>query len=166
MERLFLMRHGIAVARGTPEIADDDRPLLPKGTKRTRVIADGLRALDLGIRLIVSSPLPRALATAEIVADALGPETVLEIDEVLRPSTDASTLLDWIHTRSETRILAVGHDPALSELVALLATGEHSRGSMPLKKGGVAAFRRRAGGGFTLDWLARPKLFRNLLGRP
>ena len=71
MNELYILRHGIAVEPGTPGIPDDERPLTPKGEKRMRQIARGLRKLDLKLDRIVTSPLPRARATAEIVADVL-----------------------------------------------------------------------------------------------
>jgi phosphohistidine phosphatase len=162
MERLIIMRHAIAQPRETPGLEDDDRVLIPKGKKRLRTIARGLSKLELDLDKIVASPLPRTRETAEILARELGLEENVEFDDVLRPSSDAATIRDWIHTRSEERLMIVGHDPAVSHLTGLLVTGDHSRPIFSLRKGGVVAFRAHPVGGFQLEWLARPRLFRRL----
>ena len=67
---LYLMRHGIAVAADEPGISSDSaRPLTPKGIKRIRRAARGLRRLGISFDAILTSPLVRARQTAEIVAD-------------------------------------------------------------------------------------------------
>jgi phosphohistidine phosphatase len=162
MNRLYLLRHGIAVPFGTPGIDDDDRPLTPKGEKRMRQIARGLNKLDLKLDRIVSSPVPRALRTAELVADVLELKGHLETDEALRPGNSAASIRDWLKERAEARLMIVGHDPAFSELVGLLATGEPRLSVAELKKGGVAAFCAEPEGELKLDWLAPPKLIRRL----
>src|SRR6266700_2259345 len=40
--RVLIIRHAAAVPSGTPGIADDDRPLTPKGAAKFRVAATGL----------------------------------------------------------------------------------------------------------------------------
>jgi phosphohistidine phosphatase len=163
MNRLYLLRHGIAVPYGTPGIEDDDRPLTPKGEKRMREVACGLRKLDLKLDRIVSSPAPRALRTAEIVAAELDLKEHLETDDALRPGQTASSIRDWLQKRSEDRLMIVGHDPAFSELVGLLATGEPRRSITELKKGGIAAFSANAEGSLQLHWLATPRIIRRLI---
>ena len=37
--QLLLIRHGIAIERGTPGISDEDRPLTPEGEKKFRKAA-------------------------------------------------------------------------------------------------------------------------------
>ena len=84
MDRLYLLRHGIAVPHGTPDIPDDERPLTSEGEKGVRKVARGLRLLGLKLDRIVTSPLPRALRTAEIVADVLEMTDLLETADALR----------------------------------------------------------------------------------
>jgi phosphohistidine phosphatase len=58
---LYLMRHGIALPADDPAVAvDAERPLSPKGVKRTRKIAKGMRRLDLSFDVLLTSPLARA----------------------------------------------------------------------------------------------------------
>ena len=69
---LYLLRHGIAVDPSKPGIARDaERPLLPKGKRRLRQIAEAMGALGISFDVILSSPYERAKQTAEIVAKSL-----------------------------------------------------------------------------------------------
>jgi phosphohistidine phosphatase len=163
MQELYFVRHGIADARGTPGIPDDARRLTSEGRKRMRQIGRGLRRLGIEPDRIVTSPLPRAHETAEIVADALGMSDRLELSDALHDSQDAAAVRDWLLSRTENRLMIVGHNPALSDLVGLLITGSTDPWFCELKKGGVAALSTRADGGFAIDWIAPPRLLR-LLG--
>jgi phosphohistidine phosphatase len=163
MDRLYLLRHGIAVPHGTEGYAEDDRPLTSQGERRVREIAKGLRELGLKVERIVTSPLPRAQRTAEIVADVLGLDDLLESADELSAGEDAPAIKRWLDTRPEARLVIVGHDPAFSDLVGLLATGKPEPICV-LRKGGIAAFSDRGDGRLMLDWLARPRLLRRLRG--
>ena len=69
---IYLMRHGVALAReSTDAPSDDRRPLTPKGIKKTRKAAKGLMALRPSIDRFFSSPLLRARQTADVVTEAL-----------------------------------------------------------------------------------------------
>jgi len=66
---LYLLRHGLAVERGTTGFENDSaRPLTPKGRRQLRQIAAAMKRLNLRCDLILSSPFRRAKQTAEIVA--------------------------------------------------------------------------------------------------
>lgn len=55
---LFLLRHGIAVDRGTPGFEDDSlRPLTPKGAARIHRIAQATKRLRLKFDLIFPAPI-------------------------------------------------------------------------------------------------------------
>jgi phosphohistidine phosphatase len=162
MIRLYLVRHGIALPPGTPDIPDDDRPLTPKGERRVREVAFGLRRLKTTLDAIVTSPLPRAYRTAEILARVLEIPDLLEADDALRASSDAPAIREWLHARPEQRLMLVGHNPAFEDLVGLLITGEPGPPLVALRRGSIAALSGPPGGGMRLDWLARPRLFRKL----
>ncbi len=162
MTRLYLVRHGIAVPHGDPGYPDDDRPLTDQGRSHLRQVGKGLRKLRVQPDRILTSPLPRARETAEIVAEALGLTDALESADTLRAGNDAATIRDWLFTLPAGDLMLVGHNPSLSNLVGLLITGEHGLPLVELRKGGVAAFASGADGGLRLDWLARPKLLRRI----
>lgn len=68
--KLLLVRHAAAAPRGTPGVSDDDRPLTLEGVKKFRAAARGLARIARTPDVLLTSPLPRARATAEIAARA------------------------------------------------------------------------------------------------
>ena len=44
---LYILRHAIALPRGTPGIKDEDRPLTKDGKRKMKAVAGGMRALGL-----------------------------------------------------------------------------------------------------------------------
>ncbi len=162
VQELHLLRHGPAVPHGTEGIADDERPLTPKGRRRVRALADGLDRLHLELDRIVTSPLPRAAETAEIVARRLHQRELLEPADALVAGTHAEAVRDWLAARPESRLMIVGHDPWISDLVGLLLCGQPMPGLVQLRTGGLARLSLREGttDRYRLDWLARPRLLR------
>ncbi len=63
--QLYLIRHGIAVAREEYTV-DAQRPLTLQGRLKTQRVAQCLNALQIHFDLILTSPLARARQTAEI----------------------------------------------------------------------------------------------------
>ena len=161
MNRLYLVRHGIAVPHGDPDYAEDDRPLTPEGEAHIRQAAKGLRRLRVKVDRIVTSPLARALQTAKQIAEVLGLEDVLVADDALRADRTAESIRDWLKGRPEPRLMIVGHNPSFSDLAGLLLTGGHPLPSVELRKGAVAAFVGDDEGPWNLDWFARPRLLRH-----
>jgi phosphohistidine phosphatase len=164
MKDLYILRHGIAVEPGTPGIPDDERPLTAKGAKRMRQISLGVRKLDLKLDRIVTSPLPRARTTAEIVAEALDARDLLENSNVLQAGSAAASIQRWLRERTEDRLMIVGHNPGLSDLVSLLVVGTIQPQICDLKKGGIAALTITAAAKDLYDivWIATPRLIRSL----
>jgi phosphohistidine phosphatase len=163
MRELIVVRHGVAVEHGTPGIPDDLRPLTPKGHKAMRKVARGLGRLGVKPDRVLSSPLPRAIQTARIVADRLGlNESDVEETDALGPDRTAEEMRDWLLERSEDSILIVGHNPGFSRLVDRLTGGDEGAGWCELDKGGVAWFRADAVGRLQLAHLLVPKVLRRI----
>ena len=160
MKKLYLLRHGPAVPHGTPDIADDDRPLTSKGERRVRSVARALKRLKIKVDRIVTSPLPRALRTAEIVAEVLGKSDWVELVDDLRAERTAESIQAWLATRTEERLMLVGHNPSLSDLLTRLVVGPDQAPIGELRKAGLAALRSDEGQIYRIDWVARPRLFR------
>ena len=164
LTNLYLLRHAIAVPHGTPGVAESQRPLTPKGEQRMKEVARGLRKLDLALQRIVTSPLPRARRTAEIVAGELGLADRLEESDVLSAGAPARAIRDWLVTRPEGRLMIVGHNPDFTELVGVLLGLSTSALPFELKKAGIAALAAHDTGGFELEWFVTPGLIRRLVG--
>ncbi len=162
--RLVILRHGIAVPAGTPDVHDEDRPLTPRGRKRFRKAARGLAQILPAPDLLLTSPLPRALETAEIAADAWG-----DVEPKIEPRLAAGRsreVLAALGERGDDDLVAlVGHEPDVSALVAHLtgSTGER----LPFKKGGAALVELDGGTSDRgrLIWFLPPRLLRRLGGQ-
>ena len=167
MKQLIIVRHGIAVPHGSPDFADDDRPLTPQGERRVRQIGYGLKHLGMGLERIVSSPFPRAYRTAEILARVLGNPDLLETSDSLKASESPATIASWLAERTEESLMIVGHNPSLSELIGLLVVGDAKISICDLRRGGIAALATHADNPtkWSVDWIARPRLIRRLAAR-
>ncbi|HBT75418.1 MAG TPA: hypothetical protein DEB39_00505 [Planctomycetaceae bacterium] len=133
MKTLLLLRHGKS-SWNDPGLADYERPLLPKGERRTRNVADFMRKYrvddgvdggvdggadesSLVIDRIVSSPAVRAGATARIAAGILGiPQSHISYEERLYDSSadDYRKVADAYWERFDS-IMLVGHNPMITE---------------------------------------------------
>ncbi len=164
---VYLLRHAIAVDRGTPEYEgrDDERPLTKEGIKKMKSAAVGMARLDLRFDCIWTSPIPRAKHTAEIVANALDAEDLLEEHEELGHGFSCEALLRLLQgaSRSE-RILLVGHQPDLGEFASYLLTGDN-RLRISYKKGALLRIDfddTPAAGAGTLAWFLEPGQMRQV----
>lgn len=140
---LYVLRHGVADARGHLAYPDDDeRPLTAKGIRRMRRQTRGLNSIGLSLDVIITSPLVRALQTAEIVHRRLDDPGELAISASLAPSGDPRAPIDEISTRysSADNVMLVGHEPYLSALISLLVTGS-TQPVIRLKKGALCKLR-------------------------
>jgi len=162
MKTLYVVRHGVAVPFGTEGIADDDRTLTKQGERKVREIGQGLKRLRIKLDAITSSPLPRASRTAEILATELGLRESLSLADALRANQSATQIHDWLHGCVEDHLMIVGHHPSFSDLIGLLLGAGSSHLHLDLRKAGIAAFTVDPLGAYHLDWLARPRLLRNL----
>src|SRR5512147_872062 len=135
---LYLIRHAIAVDEATTEYEmDRERPLTDKGRKKMRQIAKGLRNLGVEFDLILSSPYVRARETAEILADIFKARKKITFSNNLVPMASPDLLIAEVNENyTVDNIAVVGHEPYLSDLLALLIA-EHAKIDLTLKKGGV-----------------------------
>jgi len=160
---LYILRHGLAVERGSADYAQDaDRPLTPKGERKLWRITEAMEALGLCFDLILSSPYLRARQTAEIVADAFKVRKKLEFSDTLTPGGSSRKLIESLNSLKPPpeNVLLVGHEPYLSGLVSLLVSGD-SGFSVVLKKGGLCKLATESlkhGRCASLEWLLTPKL--------
>ena len=155
VSRLYLMRHGPAGFHGEWTADDDLRPLTPKGREAVEAVAGHLASIGVKADRILTSPLTRALETAEIVAGRLGASNLLESDTRLEPGFDTEELAGILADYADAgALMLVGHEPDLSGIVSALIGG----GTIDYKKGAVArvdlfAAERPAG---SLVWLLTP----------
>jgi len=146
---LYFMRH--AEAEDTPPgRTDADRRLTARGLSRSREAGVALRALGVEVGLILTSPLVRAVQTAELVAEALG--APVEQTSVLAGRLTTASLRDLLEEQGHAEtLMLVGHEPDLSTVIGELIGGAE----VEMKKGAVACLDCQAAvrGGATLLWL-------------
>jgi len=128
--QLYFLRHGEADWPGWTK-PDDERPLTDFGKKEVRQVGKFLNRLKVKPDLIVTSPLPRALQTAEAAAEEL--KTKLRQDEALEPGFGINELSTVLKRHRSKVLMLVGHEPDFSSVISAL-TG----GFIKMSKAGVA----------------------------
>lgn len=153
--KIYFLRHGQA---DWPEWdrPDDERPLTKKGKKEMRKVADTFEAIKVDPAVILTSPLPRAAETAQIVADTLGKHATEE--PALGPGFDSQKLSGLVGQYSGQDVLLVGHEPDFSRVIAVL-TGAR----IVLAKAGLARVDLADPNSLQgeLVWLIPPKILKN-----
>jgi phosphohistidine phosphatase len=152
--KLYLLRHGKAEDYSASG-RDQDRVLTPDGVREMGTVARRLAELKLKVDLILTSPYPRASKTAEIVAEELGLEDRLEVDERLACGFSIRDLQSVAAERPGIeRLMLVGHNPDFAVIGGQLAGGA----MIDLKKGGLIRLHinRAEPGGGMLEWILTP----------
>ena len=162
--RICLVRHAIAEERGSAWPDDSLRPLTADGRKKMRAAAAGIARL-VQPTIILTSPLTRAVQTAEILGDTWDLHR-FHVSDALAEGDDENLLADILSLRADA-LAAVGHEPFISATLSFLLTGDRRSVSAPFGKGAAACVEfegePRAGEG-TLLWFMQPSALR-LLGR-
>ncbi len=144
--QLWLLRHADAEPHGTRP--DPERCLTERGERQARLAGLALARMGVQLEALLSSPKERALRTATLALQAWdersqdGPRHPdLEVHAPLEGGFDArQALAAMAELGSDARLLAVGHEPDFSDVVAEL-TGAR----IDLKKGGLAVVRLEPG---------------------
>ena len=164
---LLLIRHGPAGDREAwRAIGKDDflRPLTGDGRARTRAAAKGLARIVDRPQAIATSPLARAIQTADHVAKVFGVEAAEELHAIL-PAGAPADVLPWLTARAKLDLVAlVGHEPQLGRLASWLLASSTSS-FLELKKGGACLLdlgRRPRARGARLVWMLSAAQLRRL----
>jgi phosphohistidine phosphatase len=130
--KLIIVRHAEAVER-TPDISEEWRYLTPEGRVFFRKTARTMLEKGVNPDLILTSPLIRAVQTADIFAETISHVGPLIATNDLAPGFDLTDLENTLAAyRSVSELALVGHEPDLSDLVATLLS---LQGSFKFKKG-------------------------------
>ncbi len=159
---VYILRHAIAIEKGTSGYHNDDRPLTEDGKDKMAKAAKGITKLVEGVDVILSSPLVRAYDTAKIAARALGAEHKLEVCTNLLPGSSLKGLLTYVAKyKALNSVMMVGHEPDLGYLASALLGSDDA--IIEFKKGSLCAIEvstlpPRAKG--KLVWHLQPKQLR------
>ena len=120
MKTLYLMRHAKS-SWETTGIADDHRQLLPKGVRKTKLVANYMIRDGGKIDLMLSSQAVRAYETAKIMAACLDypVENILKDRRIYDGPYDR--MLDLIYSTSNDAdsLMIIGHNPLITQLANL-----------------------------------------------
>lgn len=134
--KLYLVRHAEAIERSA-RMPDASRHLTTKGRLAFRKIARRVRKAGITPDVIFTSPLLRAVQTAEILAERVKCQGDVFVAEELSPGFDQGALRFLLARAADPREVAfVGHEPDLGTLAAMLLDVP---GGFPLRKGAVLA---------------------------
>jgi phosphohistidine phosphatase len=154
--KLCFLRHGEADWPNWNK-PDDERPLTERGRKEMKRVAKFLQRLKFSADAILTSPLPRASQTAEIVAERLGIE--LKTEPALALGFNVEGLRRLLAKAGADCVMVVGHEPEFSEVIKDLTGGE-----VKLSKAGVALLEVNRGcTSGKLLWLFPPKFSKAVL---
>jgi phosphohistidine phosphatase len=131
----YLLRHG-AAEEARPSMSDADRSLTADGRRKLQQVLQAAKLGDTKPTLILSSPLKRAVQTAEIAKRVLGYKGEILSSTGLVPGATVEQAWDEIRAhRDEPSLLLVGHNPLFENLAPYLL---HSPGlQMDFKKGSI-----------------------------
>lgn len=138
MTQLYLIRHAIAADREEYS-NDEERPLTEKGRVKTQQVAQRLNKIGVKFDLILTSPLVRAVSTAEILKE-VGLSKKIEEFAPLAPAGEIETWVNWwlesSYNNNDSSLALVGHQPDLGNWSELLVWGT-TKEKLIVKKAGV-----------------------------
>ena len=142
---LYILRHASAGTRRLNPILDLKRPLDKEGKEQCLRLAHVLRLMKVSFDLVISSPLKRALQTAQFVATETGYEAQIVLSNGLAPEATFADFQKMLQTvNGSENVLVVGHSPNLQAFVGglLVQQGEAGAGKVipqvRLRKGTLA----------------------------
>ena len=153
--RVLLMRHGEAIDSGVTS-SDYDRWLTDEGRRTVTTVGEMLSRMDLRYARVYTSPLVRAVQTAEILA-AMQPgfDGPLRVHRALstEEGTTAQALQPLEHAGEQDVIVMVGHMPKVGILSAHLGRLAHAPSFSP---GSVCLLNVDDGKG-RVQWMLDPR---------
>ncbi|MDF3983550.1 histidine phosphatase family protein [Luteibacter sp. PPL201] len=130
MRELILLRHAEATPHGKDGKDDRERPLTDHGRREAQAAGEWLSSHKVTVDRVLCSPSARTRETAEL---ALGAGVTPTIEDGIYDAT-VGDLYDLLDRHGDVdRVLLVGHNPGLEQLVAFLVEGrsEDYRGMPP-----------------------------------
>ncbi len=116
MKKLYLIRHAKSSWEDTG-LYDHERPLLPKGVKRTKRVIKYLIENNINIDLIISSYAVRAHETVKLIARALNyPIDNINLDNQLYEAGVQGYFNQFkVLTDNINSVMLAGHNPTITD---------------------------------------------------
>lgn len=155
---IYFVRHASAGQKKLSGKKDEKRPLDSDGVQQCTQMGRVLSSMEVGVDAIISSPLKRATQTAALIANEIGYEGKLHIENALRPEAKYDHFRDMLRDYSKHEsILVVGHNPNFSDFLGRTIAGSGERAHVDIRKGSVAKVESKQKK-YVLDWLLTPRL--------
>lgn len=133
--QLYLLRHGVA-EKDRPGLSDADRALTQDGRRKLRQVLQAAEKAQVQPSLILTSPLKRAVETAEMAQEVLGYKNEILRSKTLQPGSSVEQVWEEIRVhRDEPALMLVGHNPLFAELSGYLLGS--SKMQLDFKKGAL-----------------------------
>jgi phosphohistidine phosphatase len=133
--QVYLLRHGVA-EEDRSGVSDAERRLTEDGRRKLRQTLEIAAQADVQPSLILTSPLKRAVETAEIAQRVLRYKGQLEQTDALAPNSTVEQVWKEIRSRSkESAIVLVGHNPMFADLGGYLLGARNLQ--IDVKKGSI-----------------------------
>jgi phosphohistidine phosphatase len=157
--RLYLLRHGIA-EDGGPRTPDAKRELTEKGRTKLTAVLRLARRSGVTPELVLSSPLVRAVQTADMAREILDVASPIQQTAVLVPESSPQKVWDELRgLRNLDAVLLASHEPLLSHLTAWLLSSPALQ--VHMTKAAIVAIEIDSFHGEphgVLHWMITPKL--------
>jgi phosphohistidine phosphatase len=118
--RIFLVRHGDADAEIPEGLGDEARTLTSKARQSTFAHFAHLGVRMVDVDLILTSPLARAVQTAQILSLAQKHDGPLRAHRSLLPDMPVGAIETLLTDHSEENLVLVGHQPSMGAMAAHL----------------------------------------------
>lgn len=133
-KHLLLLRHAKS-SWDDPSLADEDRPLAPRGRKAARRLRTHLRREQVPVGLVLCSSAKRAHETLDLVA----PPGEILIEHELYRATAAELLERLRRVPDEVdAVMLIGHEPAIRDLAVGLVGRESELADRKFPTAGLA----------------------------
>lgn len=153
--KLYILRHGQSPSAAEAKVRKDfDRPLSPQGRRDVSRAARLLAERGARPELILHSPLKRAVETAQEASSVLKPARGLEAFAPLANELSVEDLAEELRRRGKGlgEVMAVGHQPQLGELVAVLSGAVFN-----FRPAGLACLELKDSGPASFLWACNPE---------
>lgn len=119
----YFLRHGEAEFYNSEKhSSDDDRPLSEEGRSKIKAAGKGFREVERAFDRVLTSPVKRAVETAEVFLEGFGQDLKPEEVDFLFPFSMSDEFIESFKRLNIEggKILFVGHNPILQEIVSRL----------------------------------------------
>jgi len=118
--RIFLVRHGDADAEIPEGLGDEARALTAKSRQQVHGHFASLAERIGAVSLVLTSPLVRAVQTAQILSDVLHHDGLLKAHRSLLPDMPVGAIDAVLQEHSSADVILVGHSPSMGAMAAHL----------------------------------------------